>query len=185
MRSGRREGAARGITFVELLIVAVVAGVLATVAIPTGLTIERSWKERQLRRALLQIRMALDAYHLDWEKGCIESDDEKGWPRDLAELQEEKELADDPQCTGEEPASSGPGGADEDDDDAPPPTRRYLPRIPADPFNEDADELDVSGWNARAYDEEPDSTSWKGDDVYDVYSGSELTALDGTKYSEW
>ena len=184
MRTGRRN-AARGMTFVELLVVAVVAGVLATVAIPTGLTVQRAWKERQLRRGLSQIRAALDAYHLDWEKGCIESEDEKGWPEDLAELTQDKELTDDPQCTGEDAKVPAPGEEAEEDDDAPPPTRRYLPRIPADPFNEDGDELDVSGWKARSYDEEPDSSSWKSEDLYDVRSGSELTALDGTKYAEW
>jgi general secretion pathway protein G len=41
------------------------------------------------------------------------------------------------------------------------------------------------GWMARDYDDEPDATSWGGDGLYDVYSSSELTALDGTKHFEW
>jgi len=170
-------------TFVELLIVAVVASVLATVAIPTGLTIHRAWQERQLRRSLVRIRVAIDAYHLDWENGCIESDDEKGWPEDLEELVEEKELADDPQCTGEE--IGPPIGTDARDEKAEPPVRKYLPRIPSDPFARDGDENDTAGWNARSYEDEPDSTSWKGEGLYDVYSSSQLTALDGSKYAEW
>lgn len=173
---------ARGVTYVELLCVAVVAGVLATVAIPTGLVVHRAWEERQLKRSLFRIRAAIDEYHRDWENGCIESDDEKGWPRDLEELTEEKELADDPQCTGQEPASTPEMARPIREE---PLTKRYLSRIPADPFNDDGDERDTGGWEARSYDDELDATSWKGDAVYDVRSGSELTALDGTRYDEW
>lgn len=170
-------------TFVELLVVAVVLGVLATVAIPTGLVVHRAWQERQLLRSLARIRAAIDAYHLDWEKGCIESDDEKGWPRDLEELTEEKELTDDPQCTGEE--FTGIPGLEDDDDRKDPPIRRYLSRIPEDPFNSEGDEFDTGGWKARSYDDEFDSTTWRGNAVYDIRSASSLTALDGTLYEEW
>jgi general secretion pathway protein G len=147
------------VTFVELLVVATGAGVAATIAIPTGLVVRRAWQERQLKRSLATIRAAIDAYHLDWEKGCIESEDEKGWPEDLEELLSEKELADDPECTGEPAAPPG-----EDDDEEP---------------------HDTSGWKARSYEDEPDATSWKDEGVYDVYSSSSLTALDGSKYEEW
>jgi general secretion pathway protein G len=173
-------------TFIELVVVAVVASVLATVAIPTGLTLRRGWQERQLKRSLVRIRAAIDAYHLDWENGCIESDDEKGWPEDLEELTVEKELADDPQCTGEEPGPRiGTQAEDDDDEEEAPPVRRYLSRLPVDPFNEEGDEHDTGGWKARSYEDEPDASTWKNQGVYDVYSASELTALDGTKYSEW
>jgi general secretion pathway protein G len=188
----RPDGRASGMTYVELLVVAVVAGVLATVAIPTGHTIHRGFQERQLKRSVARIRAAIDAYHLDWENGCIESEDEKGWPRDLQELTEDKDLADDPECRGEDPAKPKPthGAQMEEPEDRlsepkPPPTRKYLARIPPDPFNSTGDEYDTAGWKARSYDDEPDSTSWKGEGLYDVYSASNLTAMDGSKYAEW
>jgi general secretion pathway protein G len=169
---------------VELLVVATVAGVLATLVVPTGLTFWRSWKERQLRRSLVQIRAAIDDYHADWEHGCIESESEKGWPKSLEELTEEKELQDAPTCELTQ-QSGGNMPQDARDPDAKPPTKQYLRRIPADPFNDEGEERDVSGWLARSYDDEFDSDSWGGDDVYDVRSSSRLTGLDGTKYGDW
>ena len=177
---------ATGFTYVELLVVATVAGILAVLVIPTGLVTWRAWKERQLKRAIVQIRAALDDYHTDWEHGCIESDTDKGWPESLEELTTPKELQDAPTCElTQESADDGSGLPRTKDPDAAPKTKTYLRRIPADPFNEDGDEQDVSGWRARAYDDDFDASAWGGDDVYDVYSSSSLTALDGTKYEEW
>lgn len=181
--AGRR---AAGFTYVELLVVATVAGILALLVVPTGLTIWRAWKERRLERSLAQIRAALDEYHADWEHGCIESDTDKGWPESLEELTQPKELQEAPTCELTQQRDDGSGGlARGRDPDAEPETKTYLRRIPKDPFNEEEDEADVSGWRARAYDDDLDATSWGGDDVYDVYSSSALTALDGTKYEEW
>ena len=58
--------------------------------------------------------------------------------------------------------------------------RRYLRRLPKDPF----DEYD-EGWGLRSYKDDPDSTFYSGDDVYDVYSQSQRYALDGTPYNTW
>ncbi len=65
---------------------------------------------------------------------------------------------------------------------------KFLRRIPIDPFNTTKsgegvkeDEL----WGLRSYADKPDSTIWGGEDVYDVYSLSEETAINGTKYNEW
>jgi len=56
---------------------------------------------------------------------------------------------------------------------------RFLRRIPVDPMTGRAE------WGLRSIQDDPDSTSWGGDNVFDVYSQSQGTALDGTKYSDW
>jgi general secretion pathway protein G len=56
---------------------------------------------------------------------------------------------------------------------------RYLRKVPVDPMTGKAD------WGLRAVQDDPDSTSWGGHNVFDVYSMSQATAIDGTKYSDW
>src|SRR5690242_18536642 len=56
---------------------------------------------------------------------------------------------------------------------------RFLRRIPVDPMTGNTD------WGLRSMQDEPDSSSWGGQNVFDVYTKSQGTALDGTKYSEW
>ncbi|MGA9062263.1 MAG: type II secretion system protein [Terracidiphilus sp.] len=56
---------------------------------------------------------------------------------------------------------------------------KFLRKIPVDPMTGQAD------WGLRSMQDDPDSDSWSGDSVFDVYSKSQGTALDGTKYSTW
>jgi general secretion pathway protein G len=56
---------------------------------------------------------------------------------------------------------------------------KFLRRIPADPMSGRAD------WGQRAMQDDPDSRSWGGGNVFDVYSQSQTTALDGTRYADW
>lgn len=56
---------------------------------------------------------------------------------------------------------------------------RYLRRIPVDPMTNNAD------WGLRSMQDDPDSDSWGGQSVFDVYTKSDGTALDGTKYKDW
>ncbi len=58
--------------------------------------------------------------------------------------------------------------------------KKYLRRLPEDPFDRDS-----YGWGLRSYSDEPDSSVWGGEDVYDIYSQSSDMALDGTYYSDW
>ena len=56
---------------------------------------------------------------------------------------------------------------------------RFLRKIPVDPMTGNTD------WGLRSVQDEPASDSWGGQNVFDVYTKSEGTALDGTKYKEW
>ncbi|HEY6838193.1 MAG TPA: hypothetical protein VI389_05575, partial [Geobacteraceae bacterium] len=62
--------------------------------------------------------------------------------------------------------------------------KRFLRRIPADPLNPPKPGEEPK-WGLRSYKDDPDSTTWGGEDVYDVYSLSEDTAIDGSKYKDW
>lgn len=208
IRRPRRPGPLRGlrppagVTYVELMLAVLVMGLLASVAVPTGMKLNRRAKEAQLERALAKIRAAIDEYHQDWELGYIESDHEHGWPATLQELTEEIEYhgpvpgqqsgaqgqAGQPgRPLGGRPLAGGPpGGGLPAAQDAEPRPKVYLRRIPQDPFNDDGDEWDVSGWRARSYEDDPDSRSWDGSGVYDVYSSADWLALDGrSRYEEW
>ena len=184
--------AAHGYSYLELRFVAALLSVMTALVLPTAHTMNRQAKEKELSRGLAKIRSAIDRYHRDWERGCIESDDDAGWPENLEELSEGVEWSDLPACQPTPDANATSPTTPPDDA----PRRRlgpkkelekkvYLSRVPRDPFNSKADEWDTMGWKARSYDDEPDSTSWRGEGVYDVYSASELTALDGTKYAAW
>ena len=126
-------------------------------------TVQRE-REAELRIALRQIRSALDRYKKfnDDSLGStipIELKTQSGYPKDLKVLEE-----------GFIPANVvGTTGA----------KVRFLRKVPIDPMTGRAE------WGMRAYKDEPTSTSWGGDDVWDVYSKSTGTALNGTKYRDW
>ena len=152
-----------GFSFIELLIVVTIISVLATGAL--GLSRWGSVRSDQieLRRALREIRSAIDAYHEAVEAGLLESPpDERGYPPDLESLVEGVELI----ATGE------------DEEDA---IRRmkFLRRIPIDPMTGEAD------WGLRSYQDDSDSRFWGGENVYDVFSKSEGATIDGSRYRDW
>ena len=152
----------RGLTLIEMVIALTILAVLATAIVPmTEVTVKRT-KEIELRRALRIIRTALDDYKTDYDKAVTEkkimkSINETGFPEELQTLVEGKDW----------------GGLYEQ-------KRKYLRRIPRDPFDENDE-----GWGLRAYADDYDSTIWGGQDVYDVYSQSDKTGLDGTPYNSW
>lgn len=152
----------RGLTLIELLITVTLLGILASAVLPLAeVTVQRT-RELELRRALRSIRMAIDLYKEDYDRAVQERKilpdvDKTGYPENLEELVSGKDW----------------GGLYAF-------PRRYLRRIPRDPF--DRDEL---GWGLRSYRDDPDATTWGGKDVYDVYSQSEQLALDGTPYNSW
>ncbi len=154
--------AQRGLTLFELLICITIMAILASVTLPMAeLTVTRT-KEIELRRALREVRSAIDSWKDDYDKAVkdkkiIASVNETGYPESLEELLEGNDW----------------GGLY-------PYKRRYLRRIPVDPF----DEYD-EGWGMRSYKDEPDSTVYGGEDLYDIYSQSTRIGLDGTPYNTW
>lgn len=154
--------AQRGLTLLEMILAIAILAVLASVVIPMAEVTATRGKELELRRSLREIRVAIDNYKADFdkaveEKKIIPSIDETGYPEELDALIE----------------GSDWGGLYSY-------KRKYLRRLPKDPF----DEYD-EGWGLRSYEDDPDSTFYSGDDIYDVYSQSSRNALDGTPYNTW
>jgi general secretion pathway protein G len=154
----RRE---RGFSYIEMLVTAGVLLILASAVIPLTRWDDKRRRENRLRVTLHQMRQAIDEYHRYVEEGLIiQSDVEQmGYPLTLEELVEGVEVND--------PMSPEVM------------TIRFLQRMPVDPFTEEAE------WGLRSYQDDWDSSSWGGQNVYDVYSLSPLRALDGTYYEDW
>ena len=152
----------RGMTIIELVMTVAILGILASLVVPfTQMTVKRT-KELELRRDLREIRTALDAYKKDYDELVkIKSLNKSGYPESLDKLVEGEDF----------------GGAS-------PLKKKYLRRIPVDPFNRPA-AGEKPQWGLRSYTDDPESTNWGGEDVFDVYSLSEDTAIDGTKYKDW
>jgi general secretion pathway protein G len=150
-----------GFTFIELLVVTTMLLILASAVLPLAkVTIQRQ-REAELRRELRDMRTAIDKFKDAVDNGLIGSVDVKagseGYPPDLETLVEGVTVATD---------ASGR-------------KLKFLRRIPIDPITNSTE------WGLRAYGDKPDSSSWGGSNVYDVYSKSPGTALDGSKYRDW
>lgn len=150
-----------GYTYLELLATAGILLILASAILPTARVAVKRQKEIELRRSLREIRSALDKYKASVDAGLIGGSDVKlgseGYPPDLEALVK---------------GVNQVGRVDH--------KLKFLRRVPLDPLNRDEGK-----WGMRCYQDEPDDTSWCGQNVYDVFSQSEGKALDGTKYKEW
>jgi general secretion pathway protein G len=148
---------AAGMTLLELIIACSILLVLATVAIPlTRITVIRQ-REQTLRYDLRQMRDAIDRYRDAADKGEFQVQaGTENYPPDLDTLVSGVQL------TGTQNVRL-----------------RFLREIPMDPLTQTKD------WGLRSVQDDADSTSWGGQDVFDVYSKATGTALDGTKYSDW
>jgi general secretion pathway protein G len=153
--AGRR--LATGFTLAEMVMVAALLVILAGVAMPVARNSVRRGKEIELRLYLRQMRNAIDEYkrYSDAQLIPVELGSD-GYPTELETLVEGVEVI---------------GQLDK--------KVRFLRRIPVDPMTGEAE------WGLRSFQDEPDSTSWGGEDVYDVFSLSQGVGLNGIPYSEW
>jgi general secretion pathway protein G len=152
---------ARGFTFIELLVVTTIVLVLAATVVPLAeVTVQRQ-REVELRRALREIRTAVDKFKDAVDQGLIPSTElepaNEGYPPDLEKLVDGVSVAND---------ASGR-------------KLKFLRKVPMDPMTRSTE------WGLRSYQDDPDSTSWGRQNVFDVYTTSTGTALDGTKYKDW
>jgi general secretion pathway protein G len=155
-----------GLSLVELVITLVILSVLASLILPSAQMSAKRMKEIELRRDLRIIRTALDEYKKAYdkaveEKKILSSLNKSGYPETLQELVDGTDF----------------GGIVSV-------KKKFLRKVPADPFNPPKPGEEPQ-WGLRSYADSPDSMSWGGEDVYDVYSKSEETAIDGTKYKDW
>lgn len=156
--SGRTRNSAhgaRGFTLLELIIAAAILSILTMMALPLArVTIQRE-REKELRRALWDMRDAIDRYKDAADRNAFQTKvDSGGYPPTLEELVKGVEAQ---------------GGK----------KLRFLRSLPTDPMTKSKE------WGLRSMQDDPDSDSWGGQSVFDVYTKSEGTALDGTKYKDW
>jgi general secretion pathway protein G len=153
----------RGFTLIEVLITAAIIATLASIALPLAELASQRAKETDLRRALQQIRDALDAYRRAADEGRIQrAADQSGYPPTLAALVDG--VTD----------TKSPSGA----------KVYFLRRIPRDPFQPDLTVPAERTWGLRSY-ESPPTDPQPGKDVFDVYSLSTRVGLNGIPYKEW
>ena len=147
----------RGLTLVELIVAFTLLLILSTIALPLARVQIKRAQERELRRSLREIRTAIDRYKEASDRGLLQVDlGSEGYPPDLETLVDGVDVANSPDKK-----------------------LKLLRRIPRDPMT------NSSEWGLRSYQDGPDSTSFGGQNVFDVYTRSQATALDGTLYSDW
>ena len=146
---------ARGFTLIELVIAVAIVAILASAALPLNELVVQRAKEQDLRRALREIRTAIDAYKQASDEGrVLKRVGESGYPKRLEDLVE----------------------GVEDQKSAKRERMYFLRRLPQDPFGEP--------WAKRSYASPPDDPR-EGDDVFDVYSRAGGLGINGRPYREW
>ena len=157
MAKRRNQLAGRGFVLIELIAAITIILILVTMALPLARNEIIRHREVVLHEDLRLMREAIDRYKLDSDQGKIPIKvDTFGYPPDLQTL-----------VDGVPVKGTAKG------------KYKYLRKIPVDPMTGSAD------WGMRAMQDDADSKSWGGENVFDVYSKSQATALDGTQYSDW
>jgi general secretion pathway protein G len=153
----RKQGE-RGLTMIELIVAFTILALLSTMAVPLARYKVRRDKERDLRIALREMRTAIDKYKDASDQGKIQVKlGTEGYPEDLDVLVEGVTM------------SGSTTGA----------KIKFLRRIPIDPMTNSTE------WGKRSLQDDPDSQSWGGQDVFDVYTKSTERDRGGTPYSEY
>ena len=160
-----------GFTLLELMITLVIISILSALALPLSRNLTRRYKEEGLRQELNIMRRAIDAFHKDWNRdddnligelckknkiSCKEITSVNGYPKTLETLLSVE-------LTGEVEHSS----------------RKYLRKLFVDPMTRSKE------WGLRCYVDPPDTETWCGEDVYDVFTTSRETASDKSNYRDW
>ena len=162
-RRTRNQGprTASGYTFVELIVVSTILLILASAIMPLAQVTATRHREAELRRALREMRTAIDRFKDAADAGQIGTlelgNDSQGYPPDLETL-----------VVGVAAQKDQTGRK-----------LKFLRRVPVDPMTRSTE------WGLRSYQDEPDATRWGGQNVFDVYTTSDGTALDGTSYQDW
>lgn len=148
----------RGLTLIELIVAFSILMMLSAMSVPLARYKVRRDKEKDLRIALAEIRKAIDKYKDDADQNKLGPTKlgSEGYPETLQILVEGVKLA---------------GQVDA--------KKKYLRRLPRDPFTNSTE------WGMRSMQDDPKSTSWGGQHVFDVYTKTTDRAPDGTPYSEW
>ena len=153
----RRLSSEAGMTLLELIIACSILVVLSSAALPVARFSILHRKEEELHRDLREMRDAIDRYKDLADQHLIRTElGTENYPPDLETLVNGVQL-----------------GASSDR------KIRFLRKIPVDPITGRAE------WGLRAVQDDPNSTSWGGKNVFDVYSKSQATAADGTRYADW
>jgi general secretion pathway protein G len=153
--SAPRANRASGFTLLELIVAATILSILTLMALPLARVTIQREREKELRAALWQMRDAIDRY-----KDAAEQ----------AKFQTKVESQNyPPDLETLVKGVEAQGGK----------KIRFLRSIPVDPMTKGTE------WGLRSMQDDPDSDSWGGQNVFDVYTKSQGTALDGTKYKDW
>jgi general secretion pathway protein G len=185
-----------GLTLIELILTCGILLILSTAAIPMFRMTVQHRKESELRYDLREMRNAIDRYKDDADKNLIRTEvGSQNYPPDLQTLVDGVTISGGQGVAGAISASAmatasgqsasagassfGSTGSTGQALSDTPNKVRYLRKIPVDPMTGKAD------WGLRAVQDDPDSNSWGGGNVFDVFSQSQATAVDGTKYTEW
>jgi general secretion pathway protein G len=173
-----------GMTFVEMIATAAILAILASAILPVARTMHQRNKEIELRRALREIRTAIDEYHkcvpatgavpgaMPGTAPGAQAGGTSPCRRRISPLENKLGMEGYPEKL--EALVEGVHGEGATDIKV-----KFLRHIPIDPMT------NSNEWGLRCYQDEFDSSSWCGKNVYDVYTKSEGSGLDGTRYSEW
>ena len=147
----------QGLSLVELIVAFTILLILTTMALPLARVKVKRERERELRYALRQMRDAVDRYKDAADRGLIQVEvGGEGYPPDLETLVNGVDMV---------------GQVDK--------KFKFLRRIPRDPMTNSDD------WGLRSMQDDPQSMSWGGENLFDVYTKSQDTALDGSQYADW
>jgi general secretion pathway protein G len=147
----------RGFTLIELLVSVFVISILVGLAVPLARNSIKREREFALHEDLREMRIAIDKFKDASDRGFIMVKvDTEGYPETLQVLVDGVDMV---------------GQVDK--------KLKFLRRIPTDPMTNSKE------WGMHSYQDDPKNSSWGGQNVFDVYTKSQGTALDGTKYKDW